>query len=60
MLVYCTRCILQGWIRADEESRGLKVVVQMNAKAMGAEAKNNKKVKDLKQLSGEPLRVCVA
>jgi hypothetical protein len=37
----------------DEERRELKLLVRMNAKAMGADAKMGKAVKDLKQLSGE-------
>ena len=37
----------------NQETGELKLLVKINAKAQGAEAKKSKAVKDLKQLSGE-------
>jgi hypothetical protein len=40
-------------VLVNQESGELKLLVKINAKAQGAEAKKSKAVKDLKQLSGE-------
>lgn len=43
----------------NEERGELKLMVKMNAKALGAKAKESKAVKDLKELSGEPSCSCI-
>lgn len=44
---------VQGRVDVNQETGELRLLVKINAKSQGAEAKKSKAVKDLKQLSGE-------
>lgn len=49
----CVLCgTVQGRVDVNQETGELKLLVKINAKSQGAEAKKSKAVKDLKQLSG--------
>jgi hypothetical protein len=53
MLIGCVLCVtVQGRVDVNQETGELKLLVKINAKSQGAEAKKSKAVKDLKQLSG--------
>lgn len=50
-------CALQGRVAVNSDTGELKLLVKINAKSQGAEAKKSKAVKDLKQLSGRRLEM---
>jgi hypothetical protein len=47
--------VLQGRVDVKQDTGELKLLVKINAKSQGAEAKKSKAVKDLKQLSGNAI-----
>lgn len=50
----CLLC-MQGLVQVNSDTGELKLLVKINSKALGAEGKKSKAVKDLKQLSGRVL-----